>query len=723
VTLVLDDLHLLTEPKILGGLDFLVRSVGSSLRLVVSSRTDPQLPLHRYRLTGQLADIRGTDLAFNNEEAGLLIAKHGCTLSADSLERLIQHTEGWAAGLRLAAISMAGHADPDRFIKELLAEDSALTGYLAEEVLNTQPSEVRELLLSTSILEYVNAEAASELTGSAAAGQILAALAHANAFVQPIGHGQYRYHTLFAEMLRLRLRRECPDRIAALHRQAAGWYERNGQLTDAVRHAAKAGDWQLAASMVVDGLAIGEIIEPTDSPCLADEFAGMPPGERWPEPQPYLVSAAVALSVGRPGPSAIALAAAEKILDRRPADQEASAQLAAALIRLAASRCSGDFPAMAEALADAEALIGSVSSGRLARRPGIRAQVLSARGAVELWSGHLDEAVRILDSGIAAAAAPGGGHGRPECLGHLALAAALRGQLCRAKRFADQATAGCSDDGQRPSAQRPSPAALVALAWIDLERHEQRQVRSRLEQVDAVLALSPDKLVESISCLIAAYSALAEGHGGAAVQYVARARSGWDVPAWLEQELALVESRVSAAAGQIREAPAVLAAHGGVPERVRLQACLADARLSYHRGDCARGRQSLRQALRLAEPERLRLPFALEHGWIGPVLRRDPDLARAYRHLLPSALCGDQPPASPDTATPGVATAPAVEPLTEREREVLRHVSGMLTTAEIASELYISTNTVKSHIKHICHKLAATHRGEAVRRARQLQLI
>jgi len=156
---------------------------------------------------------------------------------------------------------------------------------------------------------------------------------------------------------------------------------------------------------------------------------------------------------------------------------------------------------------------------------------------------------------------------------------------------------------------------------------------------------------------------------------------------------------------------------------VRLQACLADARLSYHSGDCARGRRSLGRALRLAERERLRLPFALERGWIGPALRRDPDLARTYRHLLPSALCGNQLPAPPNTAAPGMTTAAAVEPLTEREREVLRHVSGMLTTAEIASELYISTNTVKTHIKNICNKLAATHRGEAVRRARQLQLI
>jgi LuxR family transcriptional regulator, maltose regulon positive regulatory protein len=717
VTLVLDDLHLVTDPKILNGLDFLVRSVGSSLRLVASARADPLLPTHRYRLTGKLADIQGSDLAFSADEAGLLLARHGCTLSSDSLECLMRQTEGWAAGLRLAAISMAAHPDPDRFVSELLAEDSVLTRYLAEEVLSTQTQEVRELLLSTSILEQVNAEAASEMAGIRQAGRILADLVHANAFVQPTGHGWYRYHTMFAEMLRLTLRLECPDRIASLHRRAARWYERNGRLADAVRHATEAGDWQLAASMVVDGLAIGEIIEPAERPSLADGFAGMLPAERWPAAQPYLVCAAVELSAGRPGPAAAALDAAEKILDRLPAEQEAAARLAATMIRFAASRRSGDLTMAAEAIACAEALIGALSGGRLAQHEGIRAQVLSARGAVELWSGRLDEAIRTLDSGVAAASAPGAEHSRAACLGHLALAAALRGRLGQAARLANQAMAACTND-----ARHPSPAALVALAWVDLERHEQRQVRRRLKQVDAALAVRPDRLIGALACLIAAYSALAEERGDITVQYVARARSGWDVPAWLEQELSLAESRASAAAGQSREA-LVLAAHDGVPERVRLQACLADARLSYHRGDRARGRRSLGRALRLAEPERLRLPFALERGWIEPVLRRDPDLAQTYRHLLPSALCVNRLPAPPDPATPGMTMAAAVEPLTEREREVLRHVSGMLTTAEIASELYISTNTVKTHIKNICHKLAATHRGEAVRRARQLQLI
>ena len=757
VRLVIDDFHLLTEPRVLNQIDFLLKNAGAGLRLVVSSQADPPLPLHRYRLAGELAEVRAGDLAFSVAEAGQVLAQHGCALSSGPLGCLTRQTEGWAAGIRLAAMSMADHPDPDRFFTELVTEESALTGYLVKEVLDTQPPEVREVLLSTSILEHVNAELASELAGTGQAGQILAALAHANAFVQPIGGGQYRYHALFAQMLRLKLRLECPDRIAALHRQAARWYERHGQLTDAVRHAAQAGDWPLAASAVIDGLAIGELIEQRGGRSLADGFASMPHGEAWPEPQPYLVAAAIALSAGRPDSAAAALDAAEKIFERLPADQEDAARLAVAMIRLTVSRRSGDLDAAAEAVACAEALAGRVCGGGAARHAGIRAQVLFARGVAELWSGRFGEAAGVLDAGVTVAAASGEDHERIDCLGHLALVEALRGHLARAAKLAGEATTGCAGAGQRSQGQQPRPAALAALAWVHLEHHELREARSRLKQLDTALRTSPDRLIGAVACLTGAYSALAEGRAAVATQFVARARSAWSVPSWLEQRLSLAESRALAAAGDIEAALAaakradcesspeaavtlahawvaagdgdnarralapVLAAHEGVPEWVRVQACLVDARLSYHRADRVRGRRSLGCALRLAEREQLRLPFAMERSWIGPVLQRDPELAGAHQHLLGSAGChGSLPAASPAL---NEAANPVVEPLTEREREVLRQVSVMLTTAEIASELYISTNTVKSHIKNICHKLAATHRGEAVRRARQLRLI
>jgi LuxR family transcriptional regulator, maltose regulon positive regulatory protein len=756
VTLVLDDLHLLTDPTVVEDLDYVLRNVGPGLRLLVSARMDP-LPLHRYRLAGELTEIRASDLAFTVVESEELLARHGITLSAVSLQCLTRRTEGWAAGLRLAAISMCAHPDPDQFAAELITDDSAVTGYLVQEVLTVQPSEVRDVLLSTSILEHISAEAASELAGNERAAAILPALAHANAFVQPIGPGRYRYHTLFAEMLRLKLRLEHPDRIAPLHRRAARWYERHGQLTDAVRHAAQAGDWPLAARIVIDQLAIGEIIEPRGSPSLAGEFGGMPPSQAWTEPQPYLVSAAVALSAARRESSAAALDAAEAILERRPADQEVPGRLAAAMIRLAASFRRGDLAAAAAAAARAEALASRLPGDTLARHPDIRARVLSGRGAVELWSGHLDESADVLESGVAAAAACGGEDEPADCLGYLALAEAWRGRLRRAATVAARATAALTAGQQQPPGPHASPAALVALAWVHLEHYELREAHGRLAQADAALGADPDQLIAVAAWLAAAYGGLAQGRAAAAAQIIARARSGWAVPAWLDHKLSLVQSRACAAAGDIRAALAAagraggdtspeaavtlahawatagdtmnarrvlapaLAALSGEPDRVHLQAWLVDARLSYTSGDRPRGRRSLASALRLAGPEQLRLPFALERSWIEPVLQRDPELARAHRHLLAPALRHAQllaPRGSPDQAPILV-----VESLSAREREVLRHASGLLSSAEIASEMDISINTVKTHLRNTYRKLATTSRGEAVRRARQLELI
>jgi LuxR family transcriptional regulator, maltose regulon positive regulatory protein len=755
LTLVLDDLHLLTDPLVRYELDYVLRNAGAGLRLVVSARMDP-LPLHRYRLAGQLTEIRASDLAFTSAEAGQLLARHGVALAADSIESLTRRTEGWAAGLRLAAVSMRTHPDPDQFITELITRDSALTGYLVAEVLNPQPLTVRDVLLNTSILEQVSDEAARELTGNKQAAGILTAVARANGFVQRSGSERYRYHPLFAEVLRLKLNGEHPDRVALLHRRAAQWYDRNGQLADAVRHAAQAGDWPLAASMVIDGLAISKVIEPQGSRSLADAFRSMPHREAWNGPQPYLLCAAVALSVGAPETSAIALDAAEGMLGRLPAGQEAESRLAAALIRLAASRRAGDLVAAVAAADRAQVLLSMISPAKLARHPDIKARVLSGRGAVELWSGHLDQAARTLESAVAATAL-GAEDERAGCLGHLALVEAMRGRMGHAATAAAQAAAAFETGGPRPPVPHPIPAALVALAWVHLEHYELSEARSRLKEADAALNGTQDKLIGAVAWLVAAGSSLAEGRAAVAAQIIRRVRSGWSVPAWLDQRLSQVESRAYTASGNIQAALSVaggassgtsleaaltlarawtaagdgenatralapaLATLGEAPDRVRLDAWLVDARLHYDRGDAARGRRSLASALRLAEGEQLRLPFALERSWIGPALRRDPELASAHRGLLAPALGHDQLPAP--QGAPEQAAVRVVEPLTARERDVLRHVAGMLSTAEIASEMYLSINTVKTHLKNIYRKLAAASRGQAVRRARQLELI
>jgi LuxR family maltose regulon positive regulatory protein len=750
VTLILDDLHLLTDPGVLKGLEFMLRNVGPGLRLLVASRMDPLLPLHRYRLAGQLTEIRASDLAFSLDEAGLLLGQHGGLLTADALESLNRRTEGWAAGLRLAGISLGSHPDPDLFVKELIAEDSALTCYLVEEVLNVQPPEVREVLLSTSILEHVTAEAAVELTGDEQAAGILAALARTNALVQPIGSGWYRYHTLFAEMLRLRLRYEHPDRVVTLHRRAARWYERNGKLSDAVRHAVAAGDWPLAAAIVVDDLAIGQIIEPRDGQCLAGEFADMPSGQEWTTPAPYLVSAALAIAAGQRESCAAALDAADGLLRSPPATEQAASRLTAAMLRLTVCLRSGNLPSAALAVSRAELMLDKVPGGKLARHPDVRRRVLSGRAVVETCSGHLDEAASLLEAGLAAEAGSGREYERASLTARLALVEALRDRLERAADLAGEAALVASE--HRPSG--PGPAPLVALAWVHVARNELREARSCLKRADAALGLCPDKLAGTVAYLVAARGALAERRPAVAVQIIARARTGWCVPAWVNQQLSLVESRAHAAAGDIEAAltaaeragtspeAAVILAHAQavagddesayrtlapalapdsqVSESVRLQALLVDARLSYDSGDVGHGRRALASALRLAEHEQIRLPFVLERSWLGPVLQRDPELASGHRSLLAPTLGADQIPAQLSVAT---QLPVLIEPLTEREREVLIHVSGMLNTAEVAEEMYISVNTVKTHLRNIYRKLAAAHRSEAVRRARQLQLI
>ena len=761
VTLVLDDLHLLTDPGVLDGLDYVLRNAGPGLRLVVSARMDPLLPLHRYRLAGQLAEIGAGDLAFAVAEAGLLLARHGHTLTAGSLERLTRRTGGWAAkSLRLAAISMGTHPDPGQFAEELITDDSALTGYLVQEVLGTQPPAVRDVLLNTSILEQVSAQAARELTGNERAGT-----------GDPPGPGA-RERICPADRVRVvplppAVRRgAAPDAQARSSGPAGPSAPGSGPVVRADRPAHRRGAarrprQRLAARRQHRHRRTGDRRDhrAARNPSLADEFAGLPHGQAWTGPEPHLVSAAVALSAGRPTASTSALDAADDIW-RSSRRSAAHSLLAAAMIRLAASRRTGAFMAAAAAAAEAEALISMVPGEKLTRHPDIRARVLSGHGAVEPWSGHLGEAARTFESGVAAVTASGGADERAACLGHLALAEALRGRLSRAATAAAQTTVARTAGQPRPPVPHPHPAALVALAWVHLERNELREAHNRLKQADAALTANPDKLIGAVAPgLAAACGALAGPRAAAAAQIIATARSGWSVPAWLDQRLSLAESRAYAAAGDI---PAALAAAGragrdhspeaavaprprvgggrtrperdacvhtgahrqgsGAPERVRVEAWLVDAQLGYRHGDRARGRGSLARALRLAEPEQLRLPFVIERDWIGPVLRCDPELARAHQRLLAPAPRDDLLPAP--TGAPDQAPVLVAEPLTEREQEVLRHLSGLLSSAEVASEMHISVNTVKTHVAHIYRKLrATTRRGEAVRRARHLELI
>jgi LuxR family maltose regulon positive regulatory protein len=749
VVLVLDDFHLLADPALLEEVSYLVRNSGPGLHLVVASRADPLLPLHRYRLDGQLAEIRADDLAFSVHESGLLLARHGITLPASMLERIIGRTEGWAAGMRLAALSLQGHSDPGQFVKELEAGDTSISSYLVEEVLSAQPGQVRDMLLRTSILDSFSAGLVSELTDDQQWADALPALARANAFVRPLGHGWYRYHSLFAAMLRLKLRIECRGQLPSLYQRAARWCQRNGRLGEAVRYAAESGDWPFAAGLVVDEFAVGQLIEARGQHALAEAFLDMPEDPAWTQPAPWLVQAAARLCRDGAEASAAPLRAAEGILERLPADDQVPARLAAALVRLALARCTGDLEAATAASGHAETLIGQLPGEVLSEHPEIRVQVLASRGIVELWAGRLDAAAGCFAEG-AAACTPETAHERAACLGYLALVEVLCGRLSRAVKRAGQAAEAMSSGGGDLTEHIISGAA-VALAWVYLQQGDMQESHDQLKLAEAALRNCPDKLVGALACAVAAQRRLAEGRAPAAVDMLRSARQGWRPPAWLEARLAILESRALAAAGDAAAAAAA-ARRGGPgpeaaaalahawlaagdqpaarrvldavgPESAELAVALADARVSYGAGDSTRGRRDLELALRLARQEQVRLPFAMERGWLRQVLRRDPELAHAYRELLEPDVTGHGPIGL--RGKPSTAQAPplVVEQLSAREREVLTHASEMLSTAEIAAEMFLSVNTVKTHLRSIYRKLSATHRSEAVRRAQQLELI
>ena len=270
IWLVIDDLQELHSEDALRQLELFLLRAPSRLRVVLSSRHEPRLGLHRLRLEGALTEIRSSDLPFTRNEARELLTSAGVEVSDSALGALLERTEGWAAGLRLAALSLAGHPDPERFAVEFSGSERTVADYLLAEVLDGQPAEVRRLLLRTSVLERVNGPLAERLTGEPGAERILYELEASGAFVVALDarRSWFRYHRLFAELLQLELRRSEPDAPPSLHRVAAEWFAEHGYPVDAVRHAQAAGDWSLAARLLSDhwfGLELGGQAAPRGS--------------------------------------------------------------------------------------------------------------------------------------------------------------------------------------------------------------------------------------------------------------------------------------------------------------------------------------------------------------------------------------------------------------------------------------------------------------------------
>jgi len=759
VTLVVDDLHELHSPEALAQLTRLLTNLAPQVHAILTTRRDVRLGLHRLRLAGELAEIRAADLRFSERETRELLHASGIALSAAGAALLHQRTEGWAAGLRLAAISLAGHPDPERFVTEFSGSDRTVAEYLLAEMLERQPPDVQDLLLRTSLLDRVNGELADLLTGRPGSERILLSLEDANAFVESLDPKRtwFRYHHLFADLLRLELRRRLPEEVPALHRRAAGWFTRHGQVTEAIRHTQAAGDWANAARLLADQSF--SLTLDGQAQTMQALLRAFPPGEDHPELA--LVRAMGDLVQGRLDEAAAHLAVAEAHAEAAPPDRRRRLRVAVASLQLALARRRGDLAGVIEQARFLASPVTGQSDEDIALGSDLRAVALLNLGTAEAWTlGRPDapDAERHLREGADLARQIGRPYLEVGCLAQLGFASLVLHSFATTQRRCREAIALAERHGW---GMEPviAPALIMlagTLVWTgEFDEGERWLQRTRqalqtdtgpditllLHQTAGILhagrgrhheALEEFGAAEYLGSQLADSQALASRTTRWLLATQARLGMTGEARALLA---ALDDERASS--GEIRNARAVIcltesnpaAALAAVADvldgtapvlgyvtvmEAHLLAGLAHCEL----GDQRAASQAAERALALAEPDRLVLPFAMT-GSAG-LLEALPRHATAHAALLADildVLHGASPAAKEQSSSP-----PAEE-LSPGELRVLRYLPTNLSRPEIASELSVSPNTVNTHIRNIYTKLQARDRSSAVRRARELRLL
>lgn len=745
VVLILDNADCLTRRDLLDTLDRLVRYGGARLRLVLCARSDPLLPLHRYRLAESLTEIRADRLAFTAEETGALLAALGAPVSAEVAAALCTATEGWAVALRLAAAPLRRGTPPARLLAALAADDGSVAQYLSAEVLARQPWAVRRFLLRISVTDQLWPDLVERLTSRPDSRRVLSSLAASNAFVErvPGAAGGYRVHALFRELLQAQLAYEDPGVFTALHRECADWYAAAGDLTRAVAHADAAGDGQLTARLLIDDLAIAVL--------LAEGTAVVPVPAEPGGPDGAVLRAAAAVGLeAAAAPSDLGLAAAVAVdATARPA-LRVSAAVTCAAAAAAAGPVTDDVQAAA---ADAETLLADLPDAQAPRRAALDA-VLAAAGAAALL--HADasddtllDAVRgALVATTAADALP---RLRARCLAYLALLEALAGRLRHASDLVNDYEA-LAEQCRLPEHRRAAAAATAA-AWTCLERHEVGEGRRWLARAEQRL---PDTgLTGPLRAVLHSRLRRARGELDTADRALRPALELPGTPRWVREQVAIEAARIrlarrdgpgcrrllerlpaaspraallratAEALGLGEDRPgAITTCSGPLPPALAVEEAVIRSCLRIEAEDPSGAIAAIEQALRAAAPERLRRPFLDAPPQLRPLLRNNPVLAAAGAWLSPIAPIVPAPRGSTHGAPPPAAPQPVViGELSPREMEVLRKLAEMLSTAEIAAAMFVSVNTVRTHIRSLLRKLGAARRNEAVRRARELGLL
>ncbi|WP_111720718.1 LuxR C-terminal-related transcriptional regulator [Homoserinimonas sp. OAct 916] len=761
LVLVLDDFQFIEEPSIQEAMVFLLEHLPSNLHLVISSRSDPLLPLARLRARGEITELRAADLRFTPDEASAFLTQTmGLALSSADVAALEDRTEGWVAGLQLAALSLQNRTDVTDFVAAFAGSNRFVVDYLMEEVLNRTPLHVRDFLFQTAILDRLSGPLCDAVTRKSDSEAMLESLERANLFVIPLDdhRGWFRYHHLFVDVLRARLLADGPEHVAALHRLASEWFEKSGDSEDAVRHALEAQDFPRAARIIEATIPL--VRKSRQDWGVLNWLAALPEETIARRPVLVVFSAWSSLVSGDIAAVEPQLAHAELLLTAPPSedlpahDSEPGPELAAlpvtiALYRASLALATGDLPKVEEQAALALALAQPVDY----LGQGAAAGLLG----LERWaSGELENGVRAF--GESAASLRRAGNLTDALTTTLVIADMLvpLGRLRETQAAYELALREASDqlNGGLPAADLHSGISEVLSERGELEvaeehllaaeklgeaafSHEHRyrwfvsmaRVRQAHGQSDAALDLLAEaekryrrgffaeaRPIDAMKARIwITQNRLAEARAWADQQSLTSRDKLSYLSEYAHITLArlLLAERAPGAIGlldRLLEAAEASRRSGVANEILVLQA------LAYSRqGDDAHAREALNQALEHAEPEGYVRLFVDEGAPMEKLLRAAIVKGRQsdYVHALLQAF------SQGEDATPATGT----ELVSDRELQVLKLLASELTGPEIARELFISLNTLRTHTRHIFEKLGVNSRIAAVQHARTLGLI
>jgi LuxR family maltose regulon positive regulatory protein len=779
LTLVLDDYHLADSTEVSRSVALLLEHRPAQLHLVISTRADPALPLSRLRARGELVELRAADLRFTAEEAGSYLNRiQGLNLASADVEALESRTEGWAAALQLAALSLRGRDDASTFIASFAGDDHYVVDYLVDEVLDQQPRHLRRFLLDTSMLERLCGSLCDAVTSPAEGmpgSAVLELLERRNLLVVPLDDHRrwYRYHHLFADVLQARLLTERPQDVPGLHGRASGWYERAGELEGAIGHAFAAGDLDRAADLIevatpelrrqrAEGLLRTWLPLVPDEvvarrPVLASNFVGAlmasnlfdgvadrldaleraltSPVEslvvrdrhEW-ERLPAVVAtqrAGLALVAGDLGTT---IAQAEEALVRAAKDDQLTRASASALKGLA-SWTTGDLAAAREAYLAATQ--GLAATGHISDALGCTVTVVD----LALQHGDLQAAQlaaqRALDLAGATTADPDRGRlvrGTADMWVALARVAWERGHSEETAQHLDRA----SDLGEAAGLPQQPYRWRVAMARLRESQGDMAAADALLDEAERLFNSDFSPNVRPVPATRARLH-IRTGALTAARQWAASAGVAADdeVSYLREYEhltlawLLLAEHAVTDEATCAERAISLLhrlhdAAAGAERAGSRIEASLGLATAYDRYGRTDEALRWLQDAVDLTHP----------NGWVRPFLDAGPQACALLRQLRGAGQFADavaaagrpSSPARTDESTPAGGAPPLVDPLSSRELDVLRLLGSDLDGPAIARHLNVSVATVRTHTQHIYTKLGVNNRRAAVRRAHQLNL-